>query len=90
MNRIEVPLGGVFPARARKGRLCADACCANAQRFFATGDYSVQGPSLPGGELEDSTTGGGEGGVPCRGVVPATAGLQPGEFVAAAGFAERD
>ena len=32
----------------------------------------VQGLSLPGGELEDGAAGGGEGGVPLRGVVPAS------------------
>ena len=41
----------------------------------------VQGLSLPSGELEDGTAGGGEGGVPLRGVVP-TSGVhrdQPGD-----------
>ena len=32
----------------------------------------VQGLSLSGSQLEDGTTGGGEGGVPCWGVIPAS------------------
>ena len=38
---------------------------------YSQTDRVVQGLSLSGGELEDGTTGSGEGGVPCRGVVSA-------------------
>src|ERR1035437_2620167 len=41
----------------------------------------VQGLSLPSGELEEGATGGGEGGVPLRGVIP-TSGVhrdEPGD-----------